>query len=166
MQVAITETMKSLVGFLTSGFERDDDMFETIGEELNSPEYATERNLAYAPEPTYEKKERPELKVVAQHPAVHRGYEVAVIEPRAFGECAQIIASLKENKTIILNLHLLDKEQSQRTIDVICGAAQALNAKPKRVGDTVFVFTPANVTLSFEQQAETNNLTEALWNQP
>lgn len=163
--MAITETMKSLVGFLTSGFDKEDDMFETIGEELNSPTYMTENNLAIAPEPVYEKKERPNLKVVTPHPAT-RGYEVAVIEPRAFGECAQIIASLKENKTIILNLHLLDKEQSQRTIDVICGAAQALNAKPKRVGDTVFVFTPANVILSFEQQSETNNLTEALWNQP
>lgn len=163
--MAITEKVKSLVGFLTSGFEREDDMFEAIGDELES-DYATERNLALAPEYSYtpEKKERNNLKVV-NHPA-YKGYEVAVIEPRAFGECAQIVNNLKENKTIILNLHLLDKEQSQRTIDFICGAAQALNAQPKKVGDTVFVFTPANVTLSFEQTTDAANITDALWNQP
>ncbi len=162
--MAITEKVKSLVGFLTSGFEREDDMFESIGEEL-STDYPVDRNMALAPEYSYtpEKQERNNLKVVA-HPA-YKGYEVAVVEPRAFGECTQIVANLKENKTMIVNLHLLDKEQSQRTIDFICGAAQALNAKPKKVGDTVFVFTPANIKLSFEQSTDANNISDALWNQ-
>lgn len=161
--MAITETMKSLVGFLTSGFDKEDDMFESIGDELGS-EYATDKNLALAPVYSSEKQERNNLKVVA-HPA-YKGYEVTVIEPRAFGECAQIVNSLKDNKTVILNLHLLDKEQSQRTIDFICGAAQALSAKPKKVGDTVFVFTPANITLSFDNSNDANNISDALWNQP
>lgn len=157
--MAITEKVKSLVGFLTSGFDREEDMFESIGEELGS-EYPVERNMALAPEPVYqtEKQERNNLKVVA-HPS-YKGYEVAVVEPRVFGECTQIVTNLKENKTMIVNLHLLDKEQSQRTIDFICGAAQALNAQPKKVGDTVFVFTPANVTLSFDQNNDANNMTE------
>ena len=157
--MAITEKVKSLVGFLTSGFDREEDMFESIGEELDS-NYAVDRNMALAPEPTHqtEKQERNNLKVVA-HPS-YKGYEVAVVEPRVFGECTQIVTNLKENKTMIVNLHLLDKEQSQRTIDFICGAAQALNAQPKKVGDTVFVFTPANVTLSFEQNNDSNNMAE------
>ena len=165
--MAITEKVKSLVGFLTSGFDREDDIFESIGDELGS-DYETEKNLALAPEYSYSsdrnERDKNNLKVVA-HPS-YRGYEVAVIEPRAFGECAQIVSNLKDNKTIILNLHLLDKEQQQRTIDFVCGASQALNAKPKKVGDTVFVFTPSNVTLSFDQNNEANNISEALWNQP
>lgn len=153
--MAITEKVKSLVGFLTSGFDREDDMFESIGDELGS-NYPVENNMALAPEPSYhaEKQERNNLKVVA-HPA-YKGYEVAVVEPKVFGECNQIATCLKENKTMIVNLHLLDKEQSQRTLDFICGAAHVLNAQPKKVGDTVFVFTPANVTLSFDQNNDAN----------
>ena len=163
--MAISEKVKSLVGFLTSGFDREDDMFGEIGEELNA-DYGVDRNLALAPEYSYtpEKQEKSNLKVVT-HPA-YKGYEVTVVEPRAFGECTQIVNTLKEGKTVILNLHLLDKEQSQRTIDFVCGASQALNAKPKKVGDTVFVFTPANVTLSYEQNNNSNNISDALWNQP
>lgn len=164
--MAITETMKSVVDFLTNGFNSDKDVFGEIEQELGE-EYPMDRNMALAPEPMMEKKERPNLKVVAQHPAAaySKGYEVMVMEPKAFAECAQVVNNLKENKTIVLNLHLLDKEQQQRTIDFVCGAAQALSAKPKKVGDTVFVFTPSNVTLSFENNTDSNNISEALWNQ-
>ena len=65
-----------------------------------------------------------------------------------------------------MNLHLLDKEQQQRSIDYVCGASQALGAQPKKVGDTVFVFTPSNVTLSFDQNKDTNNMNDGVWNQP
>ena len=63
---------------------------------------------------------------------------------------------LLEQKTVILNLHLLDKETSQRTIDFVCGATYALGGKPQKIGDTVFVFTPDSVQLSVDTK-ETNS---------
>ena len=63
-------------------------------------------------------------------------------------------------------MHLMDKEQSQRTIDFVCGAAHALNGKPQKVGDMVFVFTPSNVTLSVDSSASANKFRDSLWNQP
>ncbi len=163
--MAITEKVKSIVGFLTSGFDRDEELFDGIGDELET-NYPVEKNVALAPEYSYnnERNERNNLKVVA-HPN-YKGYEVAVVEPRSFGEAAQIVETLKENKTVILNLHLLDKEQSQRTIDFVCGAAHALNAQPKKIGEMIFVFTPSNVTLSFENNNDANKFTDSLWNQP
>ena len=102
-----------------------------------------------------------DLKVIT-HPN-YKGHEVMVVEPRSFSEAAQIVQNLKDRKTIILNLHLLDKEQSQRTIDFVCGAAFALGGSPQQVGDTVFVFTPNSVQLSVETK-ETNAFnTESLW---
>lgn len=163
--MAVSERIKHWVGFLTSGFEQRDDVFEDMAEELEM-EYPTESNLALAPAYTsnYRNSERNDLKVV-NHPS-YKGYEVMVVEPRSFGEAGQIVMSLKERKTIVLNLHLLDKEQSQRTIDFVCGAAHALNGKPQKVGDMVFVFTPSNVTLSVDSTANTNKFRDSLWNQP
>lgn len=163
--MAVSEKIKSLVGFLTSGFEQREDVFEDMAEELEM-EYGVESNLALAPSysNSFRNNDRNDLKVVA-HPS-YKGHEVMVVEPRSFGEAAQIVASLKERKTIVLNLHLLDKEQSQRTIDFVCGAAHALNGKPQKVGDMVFVFTPSNVTLSVDSAANTNKFRDSLWNQP
>lgn len=164
--MAVSEKIKSLVGFLTAGFEnRGEDVFEDMMEDMEM-EYPVENNLALAPSysNSFRNNDRNDLKVVA-HPS-YKGHEVMVVEPRSFGEAAQIVASLKERKTIVLNLHLLDKEQSQRTIDFVCGAAHALNGKPQKVGDMVFVFTPSNVTLSVDSAANANKFRDSLWNQP
>lgn len=157
--MAITEKIKGIVDFLTQGMDqRDNGIFEdmieeTRDDEIYEDEYAsTERNLALAPayqQDSYQSRnDRADLKVIA-HPNL-KGTEVMIIEPRSFGEAGQIVQNLKEKKTIVLNLHLLDKEQSQRTIDFVCGAANALGGKPQKVGDMVFVFTPYNVTLTVD----------------
>ncbi|MBQ3312103.1 cell division protein SepF [bacterium] len=162
--MAITEKIKGIVDFLTQGLEQRDDVFENMIDEVDG-EYVTEDNLALAP--SYQqsafqgKNDRADLKVVS-HPNM-RGNEVMIIEPRSFGESAQIVQNLKDRKTIVLNLHLLDKEQSQRTIDFVCGAASALNGNPQKVGDMVFVFTPNNVTLTVDAAQTQAKLGETIW---
>lgn len=167
--MAVSETIKSLVGFLTSGFDSrdEDDLFKELADEEGGEiDYATDRNLALAPAYSYkqtsDRKERADLKVVS-HPN-YKGYEVMVVEPRSFGEAGQIVQNLKDRKTIILNLHLLDKEQALRTIDFVCGAAHALCGKPQKVGDTVFVFTPSNITLSVDNNESSENIKDSFWN--
>ena len=135
-------------------------MMDEAGEE-----YETDDNLALAP--SYQsasftqKNDKADLKVIS-HPNM-RGSEVMIIEPRSFGEAGQIVQNLKDRKTIVLNLHLLDKEQSQRTIDFVCGAASALNGQPQKVGDMVFVFTPNNVTLTVDATKTQSNLGDNIW---
>ncbi|MBE7713770.1 MAG: cell division protein SepF [Cyanobacteria bacterium SIG26] len=116
---------------------------------------------SYTPISTIEKHN--ETKVVS-HPSINRGgNEVIVIEPRSFDDAATIVQHLKDRKIVMLNLHLLDKEQSQRTIDFVCGASQALNGSPKKVGDLVFVFAPSNVTLSADATPQQNKFNDSLW---
>ncbi len=163
--MAITEKIKGIVDFLTQGLEQpSDEIFEDMMNEAGD-EYETEDNLALAPSyqqsPFQQKNERNDLKVIS-HPNM-RGSEVMIIEPRSFGEAGQIVQNLKDRKTIVLNLHLLDKEQSQRTIDFVCGAASALNGQPQKVGDMVFVFTPNNVTLTVDAAKTQTNIGENLW---
>ena len=163
---AVTDKIKSVVDFLVKGFEPKETIFDEMGEEIIGDEYEVEDNLALDPAYSYQpKQEKPsELKVV-NHPN-YRGYEVLVMEPRSFDDAAQIVQHLKDRKTVVLNLHLLDKEQSQRTIDFVCGAAHALNGKPQKVGDLVFVFTPSNVTLSVDMNQTQNKFSDSLWRAP
>lgn len=164
--MAITEKIKGIVDFLTQGLEQRDDVFENMMDEVDD-DYQTDDNLALAPSyqqsPFQSKndRDRADLKVIS-HPNM-RGTEVMIIEPRSFGEAGQIVQNLKDRKTIVLNLHLLDKEQSQRTIDFVCGAASALNGQPQKVGDMVFVFTPNNVTLTVDAAKTQANLGETIW---
>ena len=157
----VSDKIKSIVGFLTSGFESRDDIFDDMANEIE--EYPVNDNLAL--EPMYSsapiKSQAPN---VVSHPGF-KGYEVLVCEPRSYDECVQIVKHLKEKKTIILNLHLLDKEQSMRIVDFLCGATHALSGNQQKIGDAVFIFTPSNVTLNAESQ-KSKFIRDALWNQP
>ena len=157
----VADKIKSVVDFLVKCFDPRDN-FEDIVDDIQE-DYPVEDNLAV--DPSYyqhQDVERPsELKVV-NHPNF-RGYEVKVMEPRSFDDAAQIVQHLKDRKTLVLNLHLLDKEQSQRTIDFVCGASQALNGNPKKVGDLVFVFAPSNVTLSADSIPQQSKFNDSLW---
>ncbi len=162
----VTDKIKSVVDFLVKGFEPRESIFDDMAEEEYEGDYEVQDNLAIDPAYSYQPKveKTQDLKVV-NHPN-YRGYEVRVIEPRSFDDAAQVVQHLKDRKTIVLNLHLLDKEQSQRTIDFVCGAAHALNGKPQKVGDLVFVFTPSNVTLSVDVNANQNKFNDSLWRAP
>lgn len=113
-------------------------------------------------EPVRRKKQKPNLSVV-QHPAGN-AFEVVVTEPRTFEESLEAVNSLRDRKTIVLNLHLLDAEQSQRVVDFIAGATHALDGNQQRIGEGVFIFTPNNVCISAETE-KAKVLQEAYWTQ-
>ncbi len=162
----VTDKIRSVVDFFVKGFEPKETIFDEMGDEVIEDEYEVEDNLAIDPAYTYQ--QRPErtqdLKVV-NHPN-YRGYEIVVMEPRSFDDAAQIVQYLKDRKTIAINLHLLDKEQSQRTIDFVCGAALALNGKPQKVGDLFFLFTPSNVKLTVDMNQVQSKFSDSLWRAP
>ena len=161
----VTDKIKSMVDFLVKGFEAKETIFDDMREEMEE-DYPIQDNLALDPAYSYQQSadKSNEIKVVS-HPNF-KGYEVKVIEPRSFEDAATIVQHLRNRKTIVLNLHLLDKEQSQRTIDFVCGAAHALDGKPQKVGDLVFVFTPSNVTLSVDAMSNQNKFNDSLWRAP
>lgn len=165
--VAVTEKIKSMVDVLVRGFDQREDVFEEMGNDANDYiEYPTQNNLALEPNFSYrEKNERNEGLKVVPHSG-YKSHEVMILEPRSFKDSAQVVQHLMERKTVVLNLHLLDKEQSQRTIDFVCGAAHALNGRPQKVGDLVFVFTPSNVTLSLDVHQIDGKFDDSLWRAP
>ena len=162
----VTDKIKSVVDFLVKGFEPRETIFDEMAQEADE-DYQVQDNLAIDPAYSYQPVvEKPsELKVV-NHPSFNKGYEVKVMEPRSFEDAATIVQHLRNRKTIVLNLHLLDKEQSQRTIDFVCGASHALSGTAQKISDMVFIFTPSNVSLSVENGAVQSKFAESLWNKP
>ena len=160
--MAVADKFQKIIDFLTSGFEnREDSIYGEMMEDAE--EYPVQDNLALNPSYTTTEQKAPSAKVVS-HPNF-RGYEVMVCEPRSYEDSISIVKHLKDRKTVVLNLHLLDKEQALRIVDFLCGATHALSGSQQKIGDSVFIFTPVNVTLSAESQ-KSKFLRDALWNQP
>ncbi len=169
----VSDKIRSILDFLTAGFEKNnnEDIFGELEDEASNIEYPTEGN--YALNPKYHS--QPHSKInnyessqnkVVDLPVMRNGYEVMVCEPRAYNDAAQIIKHLKERKTVLLNLHLLDKEQSVRIVDFLCGAAHALCGNQQKIGDSVFIFTPNNVNLASDSIQKTKTtISDAIWNQ-
>ena len=87
--------------------------------------------------------------------------EVNLIEPRSFDEMPQAIQALRERKTIILNLTMMDPDQAQRAVDFVAGGTYAIDGHQERIGESIFLFTPScvNVTSSFPIEASPSNIT-------
>lgn len=165
----VSDKIRSIVGFLTSPFEsgKEDDFFDGLQEEFETG-YETDRNAALEPAFKQTSPIRNERKVISMPSRGYehqKGYEVVVFEPRAYNESIQIAQALKERKTVILNLQLLDREESQRIVDFLCGCTHALDGNQRKIGDFVFIFTPNNINLT--QEMVSSKLTrDALWNAP
>ncbi|MBD1913024.1 MULTISPECIES: cell division protein SepF [unclassified Leptolyngbya] len=74
--------------------------------------------------------------------------EVLLMEPRSFEEIPQAVRALKERKSVVLNLGLMEPEQAQRAADYVAGGAFAVDGHQERLGEHIFLFTPNNVQIS------------------
>ena len=86
--------------------------------------------------------------------------EVSLMEPRSFDEMPQAIQALRERKTVILNLTMMDPDQAQRAVDFVAGGTYAIDGHQERVGESIFLFAPScvNVTSSFPEEASPSNI--------
>ena len=89
--------------------------------------------------------------------------EVVVIEPHSFEEMPQVIQALRERRSVVLNLNVMNPEEAQRAVDFVAGGTYAMDGHQERVGESIFLFTPSCVKVStlsgilhdVEQVAET-----------
>ncbi len=81
--------------------------------------------------------------------------EVNLMEPRSFDEMPRAIQALRERKTVILNLTMMEPDQAQRAVDFVAGGTFAIDGHQERVGESIFLFAPncVNVTNSFQEEA-------------
>jgi cell division inhibitor SepF len=80
--------------------------------------------------------------------------EVVLMQPRSFQEIPQAVNALRERKSVILDLTLMDTEQAQRSADYVAGGVYAIDGHQRHLGACVFLFTPSFVQISSYSGAE------------
>ncbi|WP_044106607.1 cell division protein SepF [cyanobacterium endosymbiont of Epithemia turgida] len=74
--------------------------------------------------------------------------EVVVVEPHSFDEMPQVIQILRERKSVVLNLNVMDPEEAQRAVDFVAGGTYAIDGHQERIGESIFLFTPSCIKVS------------------
>ena len=85
--------------------------------------------------------------------------EVSLMEPRSFDEMPRVIQALRERKTVILNLTMMEPDQAQRAVDFVAGGTFAIDGHQERVGESIFLFAPSCVTVTNASQDESTTPT-------
>lgn len=167
--MSIVQKFKSFWFGPTDNYEEED--FEDLFDATDDV-YATNGQLALDHNPAEAMPVRARNEIVSvgseskvvSHPSAAAASEVLVIEPRQFEESIEIVDHLRNRKSVLLNLHMLDNEQSQRVVDFLSGATWAIDGHQQRIGDGVFLFAPSSVTISTENNAN-KAVKDAFWNQ-
>jgi cell division inhibitor SepF len=60
----------------------------------------------------------------------------------------QVIQTLRERKSVVLNLNVMDPEEAQRAVDFVAGGTYAIDGHQERIGESIFLFTPSCVKVS------------------
>lgn len=81
--------------------------------------------------------------IVSLH--TQKNIRLILIEPRVFEETQEIADNLKSHRPVVVNLHRIRRDQAKRVIDFLSGTVYALGGAIQRVGDHIFICTPANV---------------------
>ena len=80
------------------------------------------------------------------------GARVHVVAPSRFGDAKEIADRLKDNRPVIVNLQMADRDLQRRMIDFCSGVTYALSGEMEKVADQVFLLAPTNVKVSDEER--------------
>ena len=154
------DTLKEFFG-IESVYEGEDEdyvEYDPAHEEMDAQTFLSTSKSTNQPEltkvssPSNQKNNRKsEMKLnnVIGMPGLANGNsEVVVIEPHSFEEMPQVILALRERKSVVLNLNVMNPEEAQRAVDFIAGGTYAMDGHQERVGESIFLFTPSSVKVS------------------
>jgi cell division inhibitor SepF len=93
----------------------------------------------------------PTMNPTGPAPAASSG-RVHVVAPSRFGDAKEIADRLKDNRPVIVNLQMADRDLQRRMIDFCSGVTYALSGEMEKVADQVFLLAPTNVKVSDEER--------------
>lgn len=86
--------------------------------------------------------EAPQNKKIARLP---QDTKMVLFEPRSYTEVEDIGAHLKEKRAAVVNLHRLQSNAAQRTIDFLSGVIFAVDGSIQKIGPKVILCAPKNI---------------------
>jgi Uncharacterized protein conserved in bacteria len=131
---------------LKSAFRRFFDLEETIDPEEEEPlrHNGTE---GLKPQKTVRREPEKSGRLVAIQ-NVRQQEKMVLVEPKVFNDVEEIVAQLKNKKTIICSLNSAPKDEAQRILDFVSGTSFALNGQVRKIGKNTFLFAPDSVAIS------------------
>ncbi len=74
--------------------------------------------------------------------------EVAVFQPRAFGDVTDIADALRARQVVIVNVQQADRGLLQRIVDFTSGVAYTLEGKIQKLAEGMYLVVPAGVQVN------------------
>jgi len=78
-------------------------------------------------------------------------FKMVVIKPQGFEDSPKLVDSLKSKKPVIINLEDLETDVARKVFDFLSGATYALNGKVQKIANNIFLFSPENVDVSYNE---------------
>ncbi len=122
-------------------FDKLKDMVAPVVDEEDVIEEVVQRN-----EPPVSKYEETNSKIKNVNPNT----QMVLFEPRSFDEAEEIARHLKQRRACVVNLHKLQRDYSQRTIDFLTGAVFALDGTIQRIANNAILLTPSTMGVQGE----------------
>ncbi len=91
--------------------------------------------------------EKPKGKGVSHVPS---DTKMVLFEPRSFEESEDVARYLKDKRAAVVNLHRLQRDYAQRTIDFLTGVVFALDGSIQKIGHNVILCTPNTIGVEGE----------------
>jgi cell division inhibitor SepF len=86
--------------------------------------------------------------VVSMSQKAAKGAKIELYEPRIYSDAKEIGRNLLGDTAVLVNFTHLEGEDAKRIVDFMTGVVFAVNGEIKRVGDRIFLVTPANFEVS------------------
>ena len=156
--MSLISRLKAVVAgddYLDDDFDELDYESEHDFNSINDNRVNTRNSTSFSGSNPFDFMNNKSSKVIGMPGISNSSSEVNLLEPKSFDEMPQVIQALRERKTIILNLTMMDPDQAQRAVDFIAGGTYAIDGHQERIGESIFLFAPScvNITSSFPETA-------------
>lgn len=106
------------------------------------------KNQPDAPKPAVNAKSQPaqpsgqKMVSLAQIRSQAANKQIAIAEPRVFGDAKNIAKQLLAHQAVVVNFSHINDTAAQRVIDFLTGVVFAVDGQIQRVGERIFLVTP------------------------
>jgi cell division inhibitor SepF len=114
------------------------------------PTYASEDNLALAPQPVHVPVMMPPAVPQPEEPP----YRITTMHPTTYNEARTIGEHFRDHIPVIMNLTEMTEADARRLVDFCAGLTFGLRGSIDRVTNRVFLLSPADVEVTAEDKAK------------
>lgn len=83
-------------------------------------------------------------KVVSMNAAPAKASKIVIFEPRIYSDVKEAASHLLNSRAVVISFNRIDQTQAKRIVDFLTGTVFAINGDIERIGDDIFLCTPAN----------------------